>query len=702
VTVTTDVDARARRWVWIAAIGYVATIGLVLLLEVLTPAPPASPEDGGGDLAFILIVVPFTVAALLILAKQPRNRIGWILMAIGYAWIQPLGNVGELLLSRGLPGGAALVCLTAGSWAPPIGLMGTVLLLRFPTGEPVSPRWRWVERLAVVDLIAIVGAIAFMGGDLAFVGYPDVRNPFAVGWLQPLVTAALPIALPVLPITIVLSAASLVVRFRRSRGVERLQMKWFTTAAGFVALLYLVAMLGSIPASSGGSGPAAFIGLISNLSFFSFILIPIAIAIAVLRYRLYEIDVVISKAIVYGALALFVTAAYVGIVVGLGRLFGSDRSVLLQITATVMVAVAFQPLRELVQRFANRLVYGRRATPYEVLARFSEQVAGSYATDEIALALARLLVEGTGATRSEIWLRTGGEPRLEATWPAEARSEARAIPERDDLTRVVPVVHRGETLGDLVIRKAPNDPVGPNDEKLLDDVAGQAGLVLRNVRLVEDLRASRLRLVAARDTERRKLERNIHDGAQQRLVALAVLYNMAAGLAAPLGEEHRAALADLGAQSQAALGTLRDLARGIYPAVLSDRGLVAALEGQARKTTIAVEIEADGLGRYDQDVEAAVYFSCLEALQNVAKYAQARRVVVRLAEKHGTIRFEVRDDGIGFERSAVPLGSGMRNMEDRLVAIGGWLEVRSSPGAGTTVVGRVPVDARTGELAVAG
>ncbi len=673
----------------VAAIGYVANLLLLVVLAGLTPESPAPPEDGGGALGFVLVVVPFVIAGLLILAKQPRNRVGWILVAIGYAWIQPFGTIGEFLLAHDLAVGAALVSMTAGSWAPPIVLMGTVLLLRFPTGELLSRRWRWVERVAFLDLVAIVLTIALSPGDLGFIGYPVVDNPLAIEALEPVVAAVLPAVLLVLPVTILLSAASLVVRFRHSRGIERLQMKWLTTAAASIALLYLVGMVGSVPASLGGTEPA-WVGLLSNASFLSFSLIPIAIAVAVLRYRLYGIDVVISKAIVYGSLALFVTAAYVGIVVGLGEAIGSDRSLPLQVAATVVVAVAFQPLRERVQRIANRLVYRRRATPYQVLAGFAERVAGTYATDEIASAIARLLVDGTGASRAEIWLRTDAGPRLEAAWPSGEDASSSMLPTDDDRTRVVPVVHRGETLADLVLHKAASDPVGPADEKLLQDVAAQAGLVLRNVRLVEDLRASRQRLVAARDAERRKLERNIHDGAQQRLVALAVLYNMAAGIAKPLGERHRAAVAELGEQAQSALDTLRDLARGIYPAVLSDGGLVPALESQARKSPMPVEIVPDGIGRYGQDVEATVYFCCLEALQNVAKYAHATRVIVRLEEAGGHIRFTVEDDGVGFDVGAIELGAGTRNMQDRVAAIGGSLDLRSSPGMGTTVVGLVP------------
>jgi signal transduction histidine kinase len=477
-------------------------------------------------------------------------------------------------------------------------------------------------------------------------------------------------------------------------------MKWIATAAAIVAVFYFVGVVASIPLVDGGTEPW-WLTVVDNLAFVSFVLLPASVVIAVLRYRLYEIDVVISKAIVYGALAAFVTAAYVGIVVGLGHLIGSERSLPLQIAATVVVAVAFQPLRERVQRFANRLVYGRRATPYEVLARFAEQVAGTYSTDEIAAALARLLVDGTGARVAEIWVTGEGTMRLEAIWPEDAERSP-SLPADDELTRVARVVHRGETLGHLAIRKAASEPIGPSDQKLLEDVAAQAGLVLRNVRLVDDLRASRQRLVAARDAERRKLERNIHDGAQQRLVALAVLYNMAAGLAKPLGEGRQAAIADLGAQANVALETLRDLARGIYPAVLSDGGLVPALEGQARKSPVPVEVEADGVGRYGQDVEAAVYFCCLEALQNVAKYAEATVAIVRLSEIAGEIRFEVRDDGIGFDPAAVDAGLGMRNMDDRIAAIGGMLDVRSSPGGGTTIAGRVPVPRGSRTLEVVG
>jgi signal transduction histidine kinase len=217
--------------------------------------------------------------------------------------------------------------------------------------------------------------------------------------------------------------------------------------------------------------------------------------------------------------------------------------------------------------------------------------------------------------------------------------------------------------------------------------------VLRNATLVEDLRASRQRLVAAQDEERRRLERNIHDGAQQQLVALAVKARLARQFTTSDPAKATDMLEQIESETQTALEDLRDLARGIYPPLLADQGLVAAIEAQVRKGHLGVEVHANGLGRFPADIEATVYFCTLEALQNVAKYAGADRVVVRLAAPDGALRFEVEDDGRGFDPASAS-GSGLTNMRDRLDALGGTLDVRSRPGTGTTVAGSIPVGGR--------
>ena len=237
----------------------------------------------------------------------------------------------------------------------------------------------------------------------------------------------------------------------------------------------------------------------------------------------------------------------------------------------------------------------------------------------------------------------------------------------------------------------PSDPMNPSKERLVRDLASQAGLVLRNVRLVEELRASQRRLVTAQDQERRRLERNIHDGAQQQLVALSVKTRLARDLTARDPAKVAEMLTQIDAEIQTALGDLRDLARGIYPPLLIDEGLGAALDAQARRSLVPTTIRADGLGRYPPEVEAAVYFSCLEALQNVAKYAEANSATVILAQSNGHLTFEVVDDGRGFDPAAERTGTGLQGIADRLGALHGELTIRSEPGAGTRVRGRIEV-----------
>jgi signal transduction histidine kinase len=323
--------------------------------------------------------------------------------------------------------------------------------------------------------------------------------------------------------------------------------------------------------------------------------------------------------------------------------------------------------------------------------------------------MARILAEGTGAERAAVWLRTGDQMRSAAAWPEPAAGDgagptsAGMVVVGQDLAaiegtdRVVEVRHQGDLLGALTVSKRPGESLTPVEEKLLVDLAAQAGLVLKNVGLtaellqrLEELRASRQRLVAAQDEERRRLERNLHDGAQQNLVALKVKLGLAEAFAEKDPAKAKELIAQLKADADEALETLRDLARGIYPPLLADKGLAAALESQARKATLPVTVEADGIGRYPQDIEAAVYFCCLEALQNVQKYAKASRARVRLAAANGDLTFEVADDGTGFGSGAAKEGSGLTNMADRLDALEGGLEIESQPGQGTTLRGRLP------------
>jgi signal transduction histidine kinase len=441
-----------------------------------------------------------------------------------------------------------------------------------------------------------------------------------------------------------------------------------------------------------------------------FIIIPLALAAGIVRYRLWDVDRLISRTLVYGALAAFVSLLYIGVVVGIGTLIGSQgRNLGLSIAATGIAALAFNPLRDRFQHVANRFVYGRRATPYEVLSELSERLAEAPGTEDLLLRMAKVLAEGTGARAAEVWVRVGGELRCNAAWPATSRHDEVLLlsPADGELPlfpgnrAAVPVRHHGEILGALTVSKPEGESLTATEEKLLHDLASQAGLVLRNVGLtaelvarLEDLQASRQRIVAAGNEARKRLERNIHDGAQQQLVALMIRLNLVERVAAKESPKAAEMIAQLKTETQEALETLRDLARGIYPPMLASNGLAVALEGHVRKVQVPVEVRAVDVGRYDEETEAAVYFCCLEALQNVVKSAQASRVYIRLEGSLGSLFFQVEDDGCGFDTSSVERGAGLQNMIDRVEALGGALELVSAPGEGTRVSGTLPAEPR--------
>jgi signal transduction histidine kinase len=487
------------------------------------------------------------------------------------------------------------------------------------------------------------------------------------------------------------SVTSLVLRFRRSRGIERQQIKWVALALGFLVASFLLSTI----ASGIGLDETLIDTIVSGLAF---IALPVSVAIAVLQYHLYDLDVVVKKALVAGALVLLVIAAYAAVVGLLGVVTSGNESSGSVFVVALVLGLAFRPVTRFARRIADRIVYGRRATPYEVLTEFSERVGESYATEDVLGRMAQILGQATGAGSARVWLRIGPELRPAASWPTDAELADVADVENDVLPTiegetVVEVRDRGELLGALSVTMPPNDPMNPSKERLVRDLASQAGLVLRNVRLVEELRASQRRLVTAQDHERRRLERNIHDGAQQQMVALSVKTRLARDLTVRDPGKAAEMLTQIDAEIQKALDDLRDLARGIYPPLLVDKGLGAALDAQARRSPVPIIIRAEGLGRYPPEVEAAIYFSCLEALQNVAKYAEASSATVILAQSNGHLTFEVVDDGRGFDPASNANGTGLQGIADRLGALHGDLTVRSEPGAGTRVRGRIDVRA---------
>lgn len=696
-------EERRRHLVLLARILSAFTVLAVLLGLWLTSMSQIT-TDFGLLLAFGL----FPVVGYFMATRRPDNALSWIMVGLGVAI-----GVGAIFSSyagyalNGGTGGRQLGLIAEAfdnpMWVPVVVPPVTFMLLLFPDGHLPSPRWRWFARILGASLVIVYLTILLAPGRFGDEAGPfaDFRNPLGIEALRPVLSISI-ITLLMLPIGVIGSLVSLVLRFRRSSGIERLQLRLLVATAAVVAVLYTIALLLSFAGSWGVNQPL-WMTILQNVSVFSFGLIPIAIGVSVLRYHLFDIDVVINRALLYGTIAVVITAVYVGIVVGIGALVGSRGEPILSAAAAAIIAIAFQPLRTRSQRFADRLVYGERAAPYEVLSEFSERLGNTYANDQLLPRMAAALAGGTGAVRADVWVRIGDQLVPEATWPHDAEALPPTVADESDegdvspLEMREPIRHQGELLGALSIVKRPGDTISPPEEKLVRDLAGQAGLVMRNVALteqlmdnIEQLRASRKRLVHAQDEERRKLERNLHDGAQQQLVALSVQLRLAEGLVDRDPEKTKAMLANLQTATGQAIEDLRDLARGIYPPLLADKGLVAALEAQVRKGTIDTTVEAVNVTRYPQQVEAAVYFCALEALNNVAKYSGAQRAQVRLARSNGDLTFEVSDDGAGFDMDRTTYGTGMRGMADRVEAIGGILEIRSTPGRGTSVAGRIP------------
>jgi signal transduction histidine kinase len=690
----------ANRLAWVL---WILTLVLVPLAVGAAFLNPVDLEDVIFIPVLIVGTVAFATAGRLIASRHRRNPIGWLFLVIGLT-LGALGVIDEYVTNslsqdRSLPLTAFAAWL--GTWADIVGLASIPLVfLLFPTGRVPSRRWRPLAWISVGATVLTAVSWMLMPRNLAndyLGGQRPLPNPTGVEALGGIVDVTAMIGGVTLVLSAFLSVAALVVRFRRAEREERQQIKWLVYVAATAAVMF-----GGLFVKEVTVGEQRW-PVVGDVLFTGFALslvlgIPLACGIAILKFRLYDLDVVIKRTVVFGALAAFITLVYIAVVVGIGALVGNRGNTVLTFAAAAIVAVAFQPARNRARHLADRIVYGRRATPYEVLSDFAGRVAGTYSTEDALPRMARILGEGTGASEVRIWLRLRSELVPAGSWPSVDQVQSLEITADDlplfaDPTRAFAVRHQGELLGAVTVVMPPTEPLTPSHAKLIQDFASQAGLVLRNVRLIEELRASRQRIVAAQDQERRRIERNIHDGAQQQLVALQVKLGLIESILLRDPEKALAMVGQVKADAREALDELRDLARGIYPPLLADQGLVAALQAQARRASLPVEIETDGVERYSQEAEAAVYFCTLEALQNVAKYAGASQAVVRLAHADGRLMFEVTDDGRGFDAAAVTRGTGLTNMADRLAALGGTLEITSQPGRGTTVMGRVPASA---------
>ena len=658
---------------------------------------------------FVVLVQPWIIAvgfgslAWVAFRTQPRNGEVWALawaaffgavsaasVAIVVLWGEAsfpefsVDFVGTLTPSE-LPLGVALAVQTV-TWAfiPAFLLVLTLGLLLFPDGRPPSPRWRWVGWYSVVTIALAVVPWIWLGRPSSTVPLSSTAEAGTPGQLTGVFLAFALLAA-------VLSVAALVVRYRQSSGVTRRQIRWVALGASLlVATLVMSSVVEGVTAES--------FTVSDSLILVGEALLILSFWIAITKYRLYDIDLVISKTVTYGALALFITAVYVAIVIGVGTLIGQgdEPNLALAIGATALVALLFEPIRSRVQHWANRLVYGERSTPYAVLSGLTARLSEADSNEQALARLAELLASGTGAEEAVVWLRVGDQLRPEAATssvtPPAVPIQSGGLPELPG-DAAEPIEHGGELLGALSIRKNKADPVTPADQRLLEDVAAGAGLLVRNIRLnaelaarATELRSSRRRLVAAQDAERRRLERNLHDGAQQQVVALKVKLGLARTLAEREDVPQVAeAVGDLAGDAQRAVDGMRAAARGIYPPLLEAEGVRAALIAAGRDASISVDVQSDGFGRYPPEIEATIYFCVLEALRSMRDTDTAQ---VRLADNGEMVAFSVR----GASAGSSP-GHGLTAVADRVEALGGTLKVEPVPGGGTVIIGHLPATA---------
>ncbi|HEY7429674.1 MAG TPA: GAF domain-containing sensor histidine kinase [Streptosporangiaceae bacterium] len=627
----------------------------------------------------------------------PRQLTGRLLVPAVMVAVMVTG----LRAAGAFPAAAALaLALISGIWFH--------FLLALPDGRLGGPSRRAAAGLGYA---ATVGTAA----GLVITGRPVTRVAEALIW----VIATL-VALPAVRL-----------RYLRSAGHDKERLQWLGTGLVIAADLALIAAVlhllvgwpGPVGAVAGGAALAVPLGLIA----------------AEWPPLAPHGGRVLVHALSIAGVSALVAVSYLVIVAGLGKAPGTsaEREILaLSILAAAVAALCYLPVRGRLMAFATRFVYGAREAPDEVLRTFGSRMTRAVAMDELLLQLAESLRKTMDLTSAEIYTGSGevleravsvpdaGGKSIVLTGrerPVVARAGVSGsawasiwLPslldgrERAQL-RVAPISHAGELLGLIAVERPPrSDAFSEEDDRVLTELAREAGLAFHNASLdsalqttldalrkqAGELRESRARIVASGDAERRRVERDLHDGAQQHLVALAINLRLARDIVADDPEGAGEMLGQMADDVQLTIKDLRELAHGIYPPLLADNGLGDALRAAAGRSPLTVNVTvADDVGRYPSEVEAAVYFSCLEALQNAAKHAQGATVEVRLRTESGGLLFSVTDDGPGFDPAMARRGHGFVNMSDRLGAIGGTVRWESRPGHGATVSGSVPLAA---------
>ncbi|HZD00498.1 MAG TPA: GAF domain-containing sensor histidine kinase [Actinomycetes bacterium] len=669
VGAVTSGGSRAHRWlawaVWL--------LTLVAVSAVASGVKEASTLEMAEALGWIVGVMAVATLGALVVSRRRSLIQGWLLVIFSMSWAVGLYayhliEVPVAAPSSGLDRAQRLIALGDSAYVVAVHAL-LLLLLLVPNGRLPSKRWRFTVWLLgasavfwtwqsmtiahrVVDVevwLSRATLTSNVGADLTAAD----QTGFAVGTAVGIVV-------------VVLLARALWGRLRSARGEERQQIKWvFVGSAGVLAWLLV-----SLPLFDGG-WPANLQRLYPG---WSFVLLAVGFGMALFRYRLWDVDLVVRRSLVYGVLWLAIAAIYAAVAAGLGLAAGARFPVGVAIALTVAATLVFQPARRSLEQAADRWVFGRRDSPVDAMQSFGEGVAASARPGAVASELATIARSAVGLAWASVEI--------------DGSTGAVTGAVNDESEVAIPIVWNEERLG--LLRCLPHRGVRltADDLALLQALIRQAALALSHARLAS-------RIVHAQEKERRRIERNIHDGAQQDLATLVAQVAVARARAdgdASVVE----ALSRIQRDVQRVLADLRELAQGIHPPVLRDGGLMAAIEDRCSRLPIDVDVQVDGRlteGRLPAEIEAAAYFFTAEALANTLKHSGSSSVEVTLELDENRLRVAVSDAGVGFDATAERRGSGIAGLSDRIRALGGDLTVQSTPGRGTVVTADLPAAA---------
>jgi signal transduction histidine kinase len=626
----------------------------------------------------------------LITARHPHNAVGWLILVTGFCSGLTALAAGTALYGLVSPANARLATLWAQwldrwVWLPTSALPTLFIFLLFPDGCLPGRRWAPVGWAGAMGLAAAILGLALHPGTIEAW---DIRgeNPVGIPGAGQFLEAVHNLGLLAITLAFIGSVLAVGVRFRRSRGVEREQMKWLLYAVGLTVfgavLAGLVPMV--VPLSETAVSELGLV--VTSLGLLG---IAASVSLAILRHGLYDINLVINRTLVYGALTTGVFGLYLLTIAGLGLLFQAPGSPGLALVGVGFVAVLVQPLRDRLQRGVNRLMYGERDEPYAVLSRLGQRLEGALAPETVLPNVVGTLAQALKLPYVAIaLLDNGGNAVKEPEAPIAAHGAPAGAIVR------LPLVYQGEALGHLEVSPRAGESLSAADRRLLVDLARQAGVAIHAVRLTADLQRSRAQLVTAREEERRRLRRDLHDGLGSQLAALHLRADTVRALVAKDPREAEAVAAELRDELRGAVSDIRRLVYELRPPALDELGLAGALRHLASKTTSTggprVQVEApEALPVLPAAVEVAAYRVAQEALANVVHHAHAQTSTIRLGVDQA-VHLEIADDGRGLPPN-FRAGIGLRSMRERAAELGGTCDIVARPGGGTRLLARLPL-----------